>query len=53
MKLIQVSDEDHKWLSSERDRTGVPMGTQIKFMIVEKRKLLDNAKRMDKPSQEN
>jgi len=37
MKQLQITDEDHGWLVEEKERTGVPLITLIKFMVAEKR----------------
>lgn len=49
MKPLQIYDDDHDWLTREKDRTGVPIVSQIKFMVAEKREL-ENAKQTEKPT---
>jgi len=42
MKPVQVREDDHLWLNSRKDRTGVPMATQIHFLIEAKKKVENN-----------
>jgi len=37
MKPVQIREEDHEWLNKEKDITGVPMATQIHFLIESKK----------------
>jgi len=53
MKPVQIREEDHRWLNKQRDVTGVPMATQIHFLIDEKRKAQEDEQRLDNPTQKN
>lgn len=47
MKPVQLREDDHKWLNEQRDLTGVPMSTQIHFLIEERKRIIENEKAKD------
>jgi len=49
MKPVQLREDDHKWLNEQRDLTGVPMSTQIHFLIEEKKRIIESEKAKDSP----
>ena len=51
MKLLKISDQSHAWLAKEKERTGVPMATQIQRFIAEKEE--NNEQRLDKSAPKN
>ncbi len=47
MKPVQLREDDHKWLNEQRDLTGVPMSTQIHFLIEQKKRIIESEKQKE------